>query len=276
MEVDKGISHQAARNGNLGFWEEVTPLHLKSYGVDRFLEGDPWLPKQMIKEVGDVQGSSLLHLQCHFGLDTLAWARMGAQVTGVDFSPQSISAARELAKKAGLHANFICSDIYSLSERLQGEFDIVFTSIGVLCWLNDLEAWAKIIAGYLKPGGFFYIMEGHPLLYTFDDDGKWTFMLSYFHKEQPYFWGEETTDYMDTSYHPDSPTYEWQWSISDIINAILRSGLRLDFFNEFGALDHPVYPGMVKRDDGLFTFPNMPVELPILFSLKAIKEYTIL
>ena len=272
MKIDKTISNEQARRVNRDFWEEVTPRHLSSYDVEGFLMGEPWLPKQILEEVGDVEGLSLLHLQCHFGLDTLAWAFLDANVTGVDFSPQSIKAARELAKQTDLEANFLCSDIYELPQNLKGQYDIVFTSIGVLCWLPDLDKWAEIIAHFLKTGGFFYIMEGHPLLYTFDDDGQWTFQLPYFHKAAPYFWGEETTDYMDTSYHPKSPTYEWQWSISDIINALVRAGLRIEFFNEFGAIDNPVYPGMVRREDGLFTFPNMPVELPILFSLKAIKE----
>jgi SAM-dependent methyltransferase len=271
MNIDKNIPHEQARGGNREFWEEVTPLHLNSYGMEKFLGGDPWLPKQIVEEVGDVKGLSLLHLQCHFGLDTLAWARLGAQVTGIDFSPTAIDAARDLAAQTGLQAKFVCSDIYELPQNLQGQFDILFTSIGVLCWLNDLDAWARLIAHYLKPGGFFYVMEGHPLLYTFDDDGNWTFQLSYFHHDSPYCWDEDTTDYMDTSYHTNSPTYEWQWTISDIINALIGAGLRLEFFNEFSALDDPVYPEMVKGEDGLFSFPNMPVELPILFSLKAIK-----
>jgi len=272
MHIENNLPHDEARKGNRDFWDEVTPLHLKSYNPERFLEGAPWLPKQMLTEVGDVNGLSMLHLQCHFGLDTLAWSRLGAQVTGIDFSPQAIDAAQNLAKKADLPANFICADIYMLPEVLHGEYDIVFTSIGVLCWLHDLDAWAKIIAHFLKPSGFFYIMEGHPLLYTFDDDGKWTFQLPYFHNPHPYFWGDDTTDYMDTSYHAKNPTYEWQWTVSDIINAIIGAGLRLEFFNEFGSMDEPVYPEMIKREDGLFTFSDMPVELPILFSLKASKE----
>jgi SAM-dependent methyltransferase len=272
MPIDKNISPEQARFGNRAFWDEITPRHLISYDLEGFLEGKPWLPKNILEEVGDVNGKSLLHLQCHFGLDSLAWASLGAEVTGVDFSPRSIKSARDLAERTKLQAQFLCSDIYDLPQNLTGKFDIVFTSVGVLCWLNDLNAWARVIAHFLKPGGFFYIMEGHPLLYTFDDDGDWTFTLSYFHKEQPYFWGEDTTDYMDTSYHPEAPTYEWQWSISDIINALLRAGLKLEFFNEFSALENQIYPEMIQGQDGLYTFPNMPVELPVLFSLKAIKE----
>ena len=268
----KNVPYQHARDGNRAFWDEVTPVHLRAYGVERFLAGERWLPNEILQEVGDVNGLSLLHLQCHFGLDSLAWARQGAKVTGVDFSPASIEAARDLAQRANLPARFICSDIYDLPQNLDDRFDIVFTSIGVLCWLKDLGEWARIIAHFLKPGGFFYIMDGHPLLYTFDDDGQWRFTLSYFHHPAPYVWDEEDSDYMDPSYKTSAPTYEWQWQVSDIINAVLGAGLRLEFFNEHEALTDPVYPEMKERGDGLYTFPNMPVPLPVVFSLKARKE----
>jgi len=272
MAHKKNISYEKARDGNLALWEEITPVHLRSYGVDRFLAGEPWLPQEIVEEVGDVRGRSLLHLQCHFGLDSLAWVREGATVTGVDFSPAAIEAARTLSQQAKLPADFICSDVYDLPDNLQGSFDIVFTSIGVLCWLNDLDEWAKIIARYLKPGGMFYLMDGHPLLYTFDDDGQWRFELSYFHHPQPYVWDGDDPDYMDPNYITQNPSYEWQWTVSDILQAVLDAGLRLESFKEFEALAEPVYPEMVKREDGLFTFPNMPVPLPVVFSLKARKE----
>lgn len=272
MNKPKNIPYEEARDGNLAFWEEVTPVHLKAYGVDRFLQGERWLPNQILEEVGNVKGLSLLHLQCHFGLDSLAWVRNGAEVTGVDFSPISINEARELSQRAGLPAKFVCSDIYDLPNKLDDKFDVVFTSVGVLCWLKDLDEWARIVAHYLKPGGFFYIMDGHPLHYTFDDEGNWTFQLSYFHNPSPYVWEGENTDYMDPTYTTKSSTYEWQWSISDIVNAVIKAGLRIEFFNEFGALADPVYPEMVEIGEGLYSFPGMPVEMPILFSLKASKE----
>ena len=266
------IPYEEARDGNRKLWEEITPVHIRSYGVDQFLAGKQWLPQRILEEVGIVKDRSLLHLQCHFGLDSLAWARNGAIVTGVDFSPTSIETARALSKQANLSAEFICSDIYDLPRNLDGQFDIVFTSIGVLCWLKDLDEWARIIAHFLKPGGIFYIMDGHPLLYTFDDDGNWQFEVPYFHRDSPYIWDGDDTDYMDPGYTVQSPSYEWQWTVSDIINAVINAGLRLEFFNEFGALEDPVYPEMVKQEDGLYTFPGMPVELPILFSLRARKE----
>ena len=231
MKQPQQVPYQQARDGNRAFWDEVTPVHLRTYGVERFLAGERWLPDEIISEVGDVSGLCLLHLQCHFGLDSLAWVRQGAEVTGVDFSPAAIASARELAQQANLPATFICTDVYDLPNHLEGRFDVVFTSIGVLCWLKDLDAWAKIIAHYLKPGGFFYIMDGHPLMYTFDDEGSWQFSLPYFHHPAPYLWDDENADYMDPSYMTDAPTYEWQWPISDIINAVIRAGLRLEFFH---------------------------------------------
>jgi SAM-dependent methyltransferase len=272
MIEPKNVPYEQARDGNRAFWDEVTPVHLRAYGVERFLAGERWLPNEILTEMGDVSDLSLLHLQCHFGLDSLAWAREGAKVTGVDFSPAAIEAARELAERASLPARFVCSDIYDLPNNLDGQFDIVFTSIGVLCWLKDLDAWASVISHYLKPGGFFYIMDGHPLLYTFDDEGTWRFILPYFHNAAPYVWDGENADYMDPSYKTNAPTYEWQWSVSDIINAVIKAGLRLEFFNEYEALTDPVYPEMKPRADGLFTFPNMPVPLPIVFTLKARKN----
>ena len=272
MKDQSNTPYEQARDGNRTLWDEITPVHLQSYGVERFLAGERWLPETILEEVGPVQGRSLLHLQCHFGLDTLAWARRGADVTGVDFSPAAIAAARALAEKANLPGRFICSDIYELPENLAGTFDIVFTSIGVLCWLKNLDRWAQIIAHFLKPGGIFYVMDGHPLLYTFDDDGHWQFEVSYFHQEYPYIWQDGDPDYMDPTYITKNPSFEWQWAVSDIINAVLRAGLRLEFFHEFDALSDPVYPDMTRREDGLYTFGEMPVPLPILFSLKASKE----
>jgi SAM-dependent methyltransferase len=272
MNHPEKITDAQARDGNQALWDELTPVHLRSYGVERFLAGERWLPETILEEVGPVQGLSLLHLQCHFGLDTLAWARQGACVTGVDFSPAAIESARALAEQAGLPARFICSDIYDLPHNLSETFDIVFTSIGVLCWLRDLDRWAQIIAQFLKPGGVFYIMDGHPLLYTFDDEGRWQFDLPYFHQEQPFIWQAGDPDYMDSTYITQHPSYEWQWAVSDIINAVLKAGLRLVFFDEFGALSDPVYPEMTQRADGLYTFEDMPVPLPILFSLKAHRE----
>ena len=147
-------------------WDESTRVHLRGdlYGLETFKAGGCRLHRVELEEVGDVKGKRLLHLQCHFGLDTLSWARHGAIVTGVDFSTESIAAARRLAADTGIEAEFVCCDLYELPEALLSfhSFDIVYTSYGVLCWLPDLAPWAALIAHYLKPGGLFYIAEAHP------------------------------------------------------------------------------------------------------------------
>lgn len=152
---------------NKKVWDALTGPHLLSefYDVEGFKAGNDWLRPLEIEEMGDVHGKTLLHLQCHFGQDTLSWGRRGAIVTGVDFSDEAIDYARKLSKETGIKADFICSDIYALPEILDQQFDIVFTSYGVLTWLPDLKRWAEVVAHFLKPGGFFYIVEIHPILY---------------------------------------------------------------------------------------------------------------
>ena len=164
---------------NRKLWDNKVPIHVKSdfYALENFLKGETSLTKIELEALGSaVAGKKLLHLQCHFGMDTLSWARLGAQVTGVDFSPKAIRQARKLAKQIGQKARFVESDIYSLKENLAGKFDIVFTSFGTIGWLPDLEKWADVIAHFLKKGGVFYIADFHPWIYIHDwDSGKIAF-----------------------------------------------------------------------------------------------------
>ena len=155
---------------NLEHWNKLTPIHERSkfYDVESFKSGKSTLKSIELEELGDVSGRSLLHLQCHFGLDTMSWARLGARVTGVDFSDRAISLAQELSKELGIEADFVCSDVYDLRSILDKQFDIVFTSYGILCWLPDLRRWAEVIAHFLRPGGTFYMVEGHPFVDVFD------------------------------------------------------------------------------------------------------------
>ena len=143
-------------------WNERTPVHARSdfYGIERFKAGATSLLSVELEEMGDVQGKSLLHLQCHFGMDTLSWARLGANVTGADFSDEAIDLARSLSGELGIEAEFVLSNVYSLPDVLEAQYDIVFTSYGVLVWLPDLKPWAEVVAHFLRPGGFFYIVDG--------------------------------------------------------------------------------------------------------------------
>ena len=263
-----------SERANQAFWDEVAPVHSRAYAeVAMLRRGEPILHPHELAALGDVRGKSLLHLQCHIGTDTLSWARLGADVTGVDFSAVSLTIARELAAELGLAARFVHSNVYDLPQVLAGSFDIVYTSRGVLCWLKDLPAWARVIAHFLKPGGLFYLLEGHPFLNMIEESrpGVLELAYSYFHGPEPTCWDDESPDYADASYVPRSPTYEWSWTVSDILSALLGAGLRLESFHEFDALFYKAYPDMVPASHKTFIFPGAPGRLPLTFALTARK-----
>lgn len=261
---------------NQQLWDAWTPYHVASefYAVDGFKAGRNTLGKIELDNVGDVRGKSLLHLQCHFGLDTLSWARQGATVTGVDFSLPAIQAARDLAAELKLPATFVHSNLYDLPQHLAGEFDVVFTSNGVLGWLPDLEGWARVIAHFLKPGGLFFVLEVHPVVLLFDErreDRDLRLCYPYFRRAEPLVEMEEG------SYAaPDAPVkgnaYYWIHSMSDTIGALLRAGLVLESFEEYNRLTWSAFPWMVQREDGDWEFPPDQPELPLMFSLRARKR----
>ena len=161
-------------DSNKELWNKKTAIHKNSdfYDLKGFMNGNNTLKDIELKELGNVKGKNILHLQCHFGLDTLSWARLGADVTGIDFSDEAISTAKQINKEAKLDAEFICSNVYDLKAKLNKKYDIVFTSYGVIGWLPDLNRWADIINYFLNPGGVFYMVEFHPVLWMMDDDFK--------------------------------------------------------------------------------------------------------
>jgi 2-polyprenyl-3-methyl-5-hydroxy-6-metoxy-1,4-benzoquinol methylase len=259
---------------NKHLWNKLTRAHLASdfYDVEGFRAGRNQLLPIEVSEVGDVRGKSLLHLQCHFGLDTLSWARLGAMVTGVDFSDSAIDTARSLAAESALEAQFICSDIYALQRVLDREFDIVFTSYGVLCWLPDLEKWAKIISHYLKSGGIFYIAEFHPLVYIFNRRSDATALRiswSYFSKGEPEKF-QGGCDYASDLKH-DLISYEWQYSLGKIINSLIGAGLRIQFLHEHPECPCSWFPAM-NKDPGHRMWRIEGDPIPLTFSIRAIKS----
>ena len=258
---------------NRELWNEITPIHAGSelYDVAGFKAGKTILSPTPLElaEIGNVSGKTLLHLQCHFGMDTLSFARLAAKVTGVDFSEKAIGLARSLSRETGLKADFIRCNIYDLKKYLDSRFDIVYTSSGVLCWLPDLRGWAEIITHFLKPGGFFYIWEGHPLLSVFDNteistDFKVT--ESYFHNPAPNKW-EPEGDYADRNATVVHPSYEWTHSLSDIVNALIGAGLRIEFIHEFPVSAYRWSPFTEKQADGYWHVKGDKV--PLTFSVKA-------
>lgn len=266
------MDHYLTANQKL--WDKWTLEHEKSpfYDLEGFKQGRDRLRSIELSELGDISGKSLLHLQCHFGMDTLAWARRGAIVTGVDLSEKSIELARSLSQEINIPAKFHVSDIYQLPERLSGEFDIVFTSYGVLHWLRDLEQWGKIIDHFLKPNGIFYIVEDHPTFRMFTTKDKTEIQLA-----NPYFFSEtpeqvEMTGSYATDNLGESDTfYIWNHSISEVINALINAGLMIEFLHEFPFAARAKFPFMEKGSDGWWYLPKQYVQIPFLFSLQARK-----
>ena len=257
---------------NRNNWNERTPVHAASafYDVESFKKGRITLNEIELREVGDVSGKTLLHLQCHFGIDTMSWSRLGAKATGVDFSNTAIDLARALNDEVGANTRFIRSDVYALPQVLDEEFDVVFTSIGVLSWLPDLDRWASVIHRFLRPGGTFYILDKHPVMGMFkqSEAGEIRPASNYFSHER-FFEGSRPT-YTDG--HPiASPTYEWQHSLGEIVTALTKSGLSIQHLHEFHVSAYQVFPSMTRHNDGWWRFPEHNDYFPQLFSIKAVK-----
>ncbi len=258
---------------NERLWDEKTPVHLKSefYDLQGFLSGKTSLMQPELEDLpaSFVNGKSMLHLQCHFGQDSLSFARMGAKVTGIDLSGNAIAAAKELNKQLALDATFVKSNLYDLPENLEGQFDIVFTSYGTITWLPDLVKWAKIINHFLKPGGTFYIVETHPLLYLFDYDNH-TISYNYFNSGKPYSEEVEGT-YADPDSDLKATEHFWCHSLHEVIQPLLQEGLQLVDFKEYDYSPYDCFPNMEKDGEQVFRYKKTGTSIAHLFSLKMIK-----
>lgn len=268
------MAEDLQNRANLNLWNEWAAIHEKStyYDMEGFRAGKLSLHPLEIEEVGEVAGKSLLHLQCHFGMDTLSWARLGAIVTGVDFSDKGIEIARRLGDELKIPATFVRSDIYRSPEVLTGQFDIVFTSYGVLAWLPDIRRWAQIVAHYLKPGGTFFIVEFHPFAHLFDD-GAGTPDLE---MRNPYFGRSGPLEFDDSSSYadPEAPVnqrahYEWHHRLGEIMTALLDAGLRIEFLHEFPYSVYSQLPFMQQGEDGYYRLSNHDGMIPLMFSIRA-------
>jgi 2-polyprenyl-3-methyl-5-hydroxy-6-metoxy-1,4-benzoquinol methylase len=259
---------------NQNLWNEWVDINARSkmYDLDAFKKGKNKLDPVVLSEVGSVSGKRLLHLQCHFGMDTLSWARLGADVTGVDFSPKAIDLADSLSCELNIPGRFICCDIYDLPSVLTGQFDIVFATYGVLTWLPDLSRWMAIASQYVKPGGFFYLADGHPFTWIFDEKMEtWDIKYPYFQQEPMVC--EEEGSYADRTAALQSHTcYQWQHTMGEIITNICENGLSLEFLHEFGHACWSAHPCMREDAQGTWHFPDGDTTLPMMFSLKATKK----
>jgi 2-polyprenyl-3-methyl-5-hydroxy-6-metoxy-1,4-benzoquinol methylase len=250
---------------NRELWDDWAGFHPQTdfYNMEAFKNGASSLMEPELQALQPVDGKSLLHLQCHFGQDTLSWARLGARATGVDFSGKAIATARSLAESMGLAARFVQSDVLVLD--LKETYDIVFTSYGVLTWLPDLKRWGEVVARHLKPGGIFFIAEFHPGLMMFDfDTGK--YVCSYFGSAEPSYAEEVVGSYANPQEGSTRMEYTWSYSISEVINALMSQGLELKAFEEYPASPFDCFPNMRPRPDGWFECEPL-VGAPHLFTL---------
>jgi SAM-dependent methyltransferase len=263
---------------NRNLWDCVVEPHSTSelYGVEAFLAGENKLGEVERREVGDVSGKRLLHPLCHFGLDSLSWARLGARVTGLDISPKAVAMAQELAERAALDAEFVVSDIRELRRAVSGSFDVVFMSWGAICWVPDLERLAGDIAALLAPGGFYYLIEGHPLVNALDE--KWTpeqgppsFPAPYSNSGRPVAW--DWKDYADETFDAGGrKSYEWPHSNAQVASALAEAGLRIEFIHDHDFLVWEAAPGLERTDDGNWRWPVGTNPLPLSYSIRARKD----
>jgi SAM-dependent methyltransferase len=254
---------------NRAMWDERVPIHVASafYDVDGFLAGNSTLRAFELEEMGDVEGLSLVHTQCHFGLDTLSWARRGAKVTGLDFSEPAVNAARKLAGDAGIEAEFVVSDVYKAVEALGRRFDIVYTGLGALNWLPDIDQWAQTMAALTAPNGRFYLAEFHPFSGVFADEDL-TVRYPYFHTE-PLEWDEPGT-YADlTAETANNRSQEWNHGLGAVVSALIAAGLRIEFLHEHDYTLFPRWPFLQREPGEIYRLPESTPSLPLMYSLLA-------
>ena len=256
---------------NRKFWNDKTDIHYESefYDVKSFLKGNTSLNPIELNLLGNIEGKSILHLQCHFGQDSISLARMGAQVTGVDFSDKAIKKAHELSESTKVNARFIQSDVYELEDNLNETFDIVFTSYGAIGWLPDMKKWASIISKFLKPNGIFIMVEFHPVVWMFDDSFE-HIKFSYFNKET--IVEEVTGTYTDRQAPIKNTMVSWNHSLSNILNSLIQQGLEIEKIKEFDYSPYNCFENTVKIDHKKYQLKGLEGKIPIIFSLKAIKK----
>ncbi|MFJ4123034.1 class I SAM-dependent methyltransferase [[Kitasatospora] papulosa] len=263
---------------NRARWDERVPIHAAGdfYGLDAFLAGRDALRDFELAEVGDVTGRTLLHLQCHIGLDTLSWARHGAaHVVGLDFSGPAVETARGLARSLELPADraaFVAADVYDAAQAVPDpSYDIVYTGLGALNWLPDVTRWAEVAASLVAPGGFLYLAEFHPFTDCLDDETGSTVTYDYFSREA---WVDDSpgtyADLDAVTVHNRS--VEWQHPVGEVVSALAAAGLRIEFLHEHDASLFPRYQVLKRGRDGYYRFPSDRPRIPMMYSVKASRQ----
>jgi SAM-dependent methyltransferase len=267
---------------NRAHWDERAPAHAASrdYGVERFVT-DPGHLSSVVRfdvpRLGDLAGVRGVHLQCHIGTDTVSLSRLGARMTGLDFSAASLAEARRLAARTGADVDFVRSDVYDAVDALAaGAFDLVFTGVGALCWLPDVRRWARTVAGLLRPGGRLFLREGHPVLWSLDSERSDALVVDYpyFELAEPLVFDEGGT-YVETDVEfTATRTHEWNHGLGQIVTAVLEAGLELTALEEHASVPWDALPGRMRRDeaDGEWRLGDRPARLPLTYTLQAVKR----
>jgi len=249
-------------------WNQKTKIHLDSdfYDNDNFKKGKNSLNEIELGLLGDLKGKSVLHLQCHFGQDTISFDRLGATSVGVDLSDEAIRTAESLAQELDSSATFVCCDIYDLPNHLDQKFDIVFTSYGTIGWLPDMDRWASVVAQFLKPEGQFLIVEFHPAVWMFDDDFN-EVKYNYFN-EGPIHEVESGT-YAKEDAEITQEYVMWNHSISEVVNSLIKKDLIIDGIHEYNYSPYPCFRGTKQVGDRQYIIEKMGNKLPLVYAIQA-------
>ncbi|ERJ60009.1 class I SAM-dependent methyltransferase [Sphingobacterium paucimobilis] len=252
-------------------WNNRTETHLKSdfYNLEGFLQGDSSLNAIELDLLGDIQGKSILHLQCHFGQDSISLSRLGASVTGVDLSDKAIASAREITQQTQTDTTFICCDVYDLPAHLDETFDIVYTSYGVIGWLPDLDKWAKVIARFLKPGGKLVFVEFHPVVWMFDDDFE---KIGYRYFNSGAIIESENGTYADKDADISQDYVCWNHGLSEVVNSLLRNGLELKSLDEFDYSPYNCFNKTIEFEPKKYRIAHLDDKIPMVYALVAEKK----
>ena len=255
---------------NKATWNEKVKVHTQSemYDLEAFKQGKSSLMPYELEALGDVKGKHLLHLQCHFGQDTLSWSRLGATCVGVDLSDEGIKIAQQLNEELKLDARFVCCNVLDTSAHVKDMFDIVFTSYGVIGWLPDLKPWGRMIADRLKSGGTFFMAEFHPIVWMFDYL-QTPPVLKYGYMQDEVIYEEYEGTYADEGSKMVSKEYGWNHGLSEVINALTAAGLHIEYLNEHDESPYNVLPDLEPTKSGMYVTKDKLY--PLLFTLKAIK-----
>jgi SAM-dependent methyltransferase len=270
-----------SRDVNLALWDERAPAHAASpdYGIPRF-RADPTYLSHVVRfdlpKLGDIAGLDGVHLQCHIGTDTISLARLGARMTGLDFSPAALAQARALSERTGAGVQFVEADVYDAVTALGGrQFDLVFTGIGALCWLPEITRWAEVVRDLLRPGGRLFLREGHPMLWSIDEtrgDGLLVVEFPYFERPEPLVWTDESTYVATEASFVHNTSHNFSHGLGEIVTAVLDVGLRLTMLVEHDSVPWEAFPGhMVRGTDEEWRLADRPWRLAHTYTLQAVR-----